>query len=62
MTDFVNGIGSAIGAAVQGVANAATGAVSFVVRTADGIIPGGFPVFVVLCVIGVLVGWASLRR
>lgn len=62
MTDFVNGIGNAIGGLAQGVVNAAGGAFSTLVHTVDGIIPGGFPVFVVLCVIGILVGWASLRR
>jgi membrane protease YdiL (CAAX protease family) len=62
MTDFVNGIGNAIGGAVQGVANAATGAFFALVHTIDGIVPGGFPVFVVLGVIGILVGWASLKR
>jgi hypothetical protein len=62
MTDFVNGIGSTIGDLAQGVVNAASGAFTSLVRSVDGIVPGGFPVFVVLCVIGILVGWASLRR
>jgi hypothetical protein len=62
MTDFINGIGTAIGSLVQSVVNAATGAFFGLVHMVDAIVPGGFAVFVVLCVIGALVGWASLKR
>ena len=51
-----------IGEFIQHVIDAGAGAVSTVVHTANAIVPGGFPVFVVLCVIAVLVGLATFRR
>jgi hypothetical protein len=51
-----------IGQFIQHVIDAGAGAVSAVVHTANAIVPGGFPVFVVLCVIAILVGLATFRR
>jgi hypothetical protein len=62
MTNFVDGIGQAIGQLVANIGNAISGVISTVVHTADSWIPGGFPVFVILSVIAVLVGLATLRR
>lgn len=54
----MDAIGHAIGNGVDAVANA----IAAVVHTANVYVPGGFPIFVVLCVIGVLVGLATYRR
>jgi len=62
MSDFVNGMGQAIGQLFANIGNAISGAISNLVHTADSWIPGGFPVFVILSVIAVLVGLATLRR
>jgi hypothetical protein len=62
MGDFVGAIGQAIGSAVQTAINAVGAAFSNVVHTADAWIPGGFPIFVVLGVIGILVGLAAWKR
>ena len=48
MTDFINGIGQAIGQLFTNIGNVISNAVSNLVHTADSWIPGGFPVFVVL--------------
>lgn len=58
MSSFVDLIGQFI----QHVVDAGAGAVGAVVHTANSIVPGGFPVFVVMCVIAVLVGLATFRR
>jgi phage-related protein len=58
MTDFIDGIGRAI----SGLTDALAGALSGFVHTISAIVPGGFPVFVVLCAIAVLVGLATFRR
>jgi hypothetical protein len=58
VSDFVDAIGRGIGNAVDAGAHA----VATVVHTADSIVPGGFAVFVVLCVIAILVGLATFRR
>jgi hypothetical protein len=62
MTDFINGIGESIGGLFQHGVDAVAGAFQGFVHTVSGIVPGGFPVFVVLCTIGVLVGLATFRR
>jgi hypothetical protein len=62
MSDFIHGIGQVIGQFFTNMANLITGAIASLVHTADSWIPGGFPVFVVLSVIAVLVGLATLRR
>ncbi len=62
MTDFINGIGETIGQLVTNIGNVIGNAVSNLVHTADSWIPGGFPVFVVLVVIAILVGLATFRR
>lgn len=51
-----------IGEFFQRVIDAGVGAVGTLVHTANSIVPGGFPVFVVLCVIAILVGLATFRR
>jgi hypothetical protein len=51
-----------VGQFIQHVIDAGAGAVASVVHTANSIVPGGFPVFVVMCVIAVLVGLATFRR
>jgi hypothetical protein len=58
VSDFVDAIGRGIGNAIDAGAHA----VAAVVHTANAIVPGGFPIFVVLCVIGILVGLATFRR
>jgi hypothetical protein len=62
MTDFFNGIGRSIGGLFDNATGAVAGAFSGLVHTVNGIVPGGFPIFVVLCAIGVLVGLATFRR
>ena len=59
MSNFVDAIGRAIGNAVDAGAHVV---VATIVHTANSIVPGGFPVFVVLCVIAILVGLATFRR
>jgi hypothetical protein len=58
VSGFVDAIGRAIGNAIDAGAHA----VATIVHTANSIVPGGFPVFVVLCVIAILVGLATFRR
>jgi hypothetical protein len=62
MTDFISGIGDAIGQAFAAIGDAIGNVISSIVRTADQWVPGGFAVFVVLVVIAILVGLATLRR
>ena len=62
MTDFIHGIGQTIGQLFTNIGNVISSAISNLVHTADAWIPGGFPVFVVLAVIAILVGLATLRR
>ena len=62
MGDFAGDIGQAIGGLFQNAVNAVGSAIGGVVHTADAWIPGGFPVAVVLSVIGILVLLASWRR
>jgi hypothetical protein len=62
MTDFIDGIGRSINGLFQNALDAVAGAFSGLVHTVNGIVPGGFPVFVILCAIGVLVGLATFRR
>ncbi len=62
MGDLINNIGAAIRGLFDNAVDALVHVVSVIVHTADGIIPGGFPVFVVLCAIAVLVGLATFRR
>lgn len=58
MSGFVDGIGEFIRNAV----NAGAQLVATIVHAANVIVPGGFPAFVVLCAIAVLVGLATYRR
>lgn len=62
MASFVNDIGQSIGNLFQNAIGAVGAAFTGLVHTVDQWIPGGFPIFVVLCTIGVLVGLATLRR
>jgi hypothetical protein len=62
VSGFVDALGRGIGEFVRNVVDAGAHVVATVVQTSDAIVPGGFPVFVVLCVIAVLVGLATLRR
>jgi hypothetical protein len=62
MGGLINSIGEAISGLFDNVVGAVVHVVSTIVHTADGIIPGGFPVFIVLCAIAILVGLATFRR
>jgi hypothetical protein len=62
MGGLINSIGEAISGLFDNVIAAVSHVFSVLVHTADGIIPGGFPIFIVLCVIAVLVGLATFRR
>ena len=62
MGDFAGGIGQAIGGLFENAVNAVSSAIAGVVHTADAWIPGGFPIAVVLGVIGILVLLAAWRR
>jgi hypothetical protein len=62
MGDLISSIGGAISGVFDNAVAAVVHVFSVIVHTADGIIPGGFPVFIVLCTIGVLVGLATFRR
>ena len=62
MTGFAGDIGQSIGNLFQNALDAVTGAFTGLVHTVDQFVPGGFPIFVVLCTIGVLVALATLRR
>ena len=62
MGDLINNIGSAIRGLFENAVDAVAHVLSTIVHTANAIIPGGFPVFVVLCAIAILVGLATFRR
>ncbi len=62
MGDLLNSIGEAIRGLFDNVVGAVVHVFTELVHTVNGIIPGGFPVFIVLCAIAVLVGLATFRR
>jgi hypothetical protein len=62
VTDFFGELARVVGEFVRNVIGVGAHLVSTIVHTTNAVVPGGFPVFVVLCVIGVLVGLATLRR
>jgi hypothetical protein len=62
MGEFVNGIGQSIGGVFENAMGAVSAAFGSLIHTANAWIPGGFPVFIVLATIAVLVGLATLRR
>lgn len=62
MGDLIGSIGGAIRGLFDSVVAAVVHVFTELVHTVNGIIPGGFPVFIVLCAIAVLVGLATFRR
>ncbi len=62
MGDFISGIGHGISSIVAKSLASIGHVLENLVHTANQVVPGGFPVVVVLVVIALLVGWASLRR
>ncbi len=62
MGEYIQTLGGSIsnlfGDAIAAIGNAISGLLSTIGR----VVPGGIPVFVVLCAIAVLVGLATLRR
>jgi hypothetical protein len=62
MGDLINSIGGAIRGLFDNAVAAVVHVFTVLVHTVDGILPGGFPVFIVLCAIAVLVGLATFRR
>ena len=60
--DFIAAIGQGISGLVGNAVAAIGNVLGNLVYTIGRIVPGGFPIFVVLLVIAVLVGWSTLRR